>query len=176
MSKFITFPLSLILLNLLLFAGCSKSDDQREFENQALVMPQEITETDSQGNITGQTDPDDWRIGPMYRGLIALNSELAEPPYPNPVLYNQNLTIKIHFRVDEPVDAIEILKFRSPSDSQYPQLRYLKQQDLNSSVETITIRGENIAEGPSEDARTIYRLLIYDGKQNLISYGDVRVQ
>lgn len=175
MSKFITFPL-LILLNLLLFAGCSKSDDQREFENQALVMPQGITETDSQGNITGQTDPDDWRIGPMYRGLIALNSELTYPPHPNPVPYNDNINIQIYFRGERPVEAIEILKFRSPSDSQYPQLRRLDENQLNSSFENITIEGKNIAEGPSEDARTTYRLLIYDGKQNLISYGDVRVQ
>lgn len=176
MIKSVHSSLSLILLSLLLVTGCSKSDDQREFENRALTMPGGITETNSNGDLTGNTDPEDWQIAPMYQGLIAINSELTDPPHPNPVPYNENITIQIHFRVDQPVDAIEIRKFRSPSDSQYPQLRFFDQNQLSSYVENIPIEGKSIAEGPSESNLTTYRLLIYDGNQNLISYGDVRVQ
>lgn len=156
-----------------LLVGCSKSDEQRQFENEALRTPQGITETDDQGDIINE-DPDDWRIGPMYRGLIDIGSSNSEAPYPNPLGYNQNITIWISFNVSDPVEAIEIRKFRSPDDPNYPQLRYLQNDQLTRD-NIITIEGQLIAEGAGEAGRGDYRIMIYDSNQNLISYGDVRI-
>lgn len=166
--------LNIGILIILLFSGCSKSDDQREFENQALAVPNGITPTDAGGEPTGSVDPDDWQVGPMYEGRISIGFSDSEAPHPNPLGYNQNLTLNIKFNVSDPVDALEIRKFRLPSDSYYTQLRFY-QQDQLSTFNTITIEGQNIAEGPGAEARTTYRLLIYDGNQNLISYGDIEI-
>lgn len=166
--------LCVVLLAGFLFVGCSKSDDQRKFENEALTAPQNITETNDQGEIVNE-DPDDWRVGPMYRGLINIGSADSEAPHPNPLGYNQNITIWINFNVSDPVDAIEIRKFRLPSDRNYPQLRYLQNDQLVRN-NIITIEGQLIAEGSGDSGRGDYRIMIYDGNQNLISYGDVRIR
>ncbi|MEL7835038.1 hypothetical protein [Fodinibius sp. Rm-B-1B1-1] len=166
----------LIFAGFLLLTGCSKSDDQREFENGAFATPSGITETNSSGDMIGNVDQSDWKISPMYSGLIEIDSELTSPPHPNPLPYNSTLTIQIYFRSQDPVDELIVRKFRLPSDDRYPQIGYRDQSDLNSSMNTIPIDGNQIAENSSDDARTLYRILIYDGKQNLISYGDIEIQ
>lgn len=159
---------------LLISAGCSKSDDQRDFENQALTAPSGITETNSSGEITGSTDESDWQVSPMYRGLISIGFDDSQAPHPNPLGLNENLTLQVKFNVSDPVDALAVRKFRLPSDSQFPQLRFFQQDEL-STFNTITLQGQEIASGEGAGAEEIYRLLIYDGNQNMISFGDVRI-
>lgn len=166
----------LLCTGFLVVGGCSKSDDQRDFENKALTVPSGITETNSNGEIVGNIDQSDWQISPMYSQLIEINSELATLPHPNPLPYNGTLTIELFFRGQDPVSAIVVRKFRMPSDNTYLQIAYRDQSDLTSSHNTISIEGSQIAENSGDNARTLYRILIYDGKQNLISYGDIKIQ
>lgn len=176
MIKTNTIPLLIwASILLLISAGCSKSDEQREFENGALATPSGITESNAGGDITGNKDADDWRIAPMYRGLIQVGFSDSPAPHPNPLDYNENLTLQIKFNASEPVNAIEIRKFRLPSDAQYAQLRFFQQDEL-STFNTFTIEGKTIAETAGSEGSDIYRLLIYDSNQNMISYGDVRIQ
>lgn len=166
------FPLLLLGC---LFAGCSKSDDQRDFENEALTSPEGITRTDANGNVQ-QTDPDDWRISPMYSGLVSVGTPDDQPPYPNPLSFNQNLTINIYIRSIETLNRLEVYSFRFPDQANSPAIAI--RDDLSSpTLETITLSGQIItgASGGSQ-AAGLYRILIYDGNQNLITYGDVEVQ
>lgn len=174
MTQRLPYIFFIVCFAFLLFPGCSKSDDQREFENRALTEPNGITETGSTGELTGTRDKDDWQIAPMYRGLISIGFSDNAAPYPNPLNYNQNLTLEIKFNVSDPVDATEIRKFRTLA-SQPTQIRFLQQDELGT-FNTITLQGKNIAYGEGSGASDIYRLLIYDGNYNLISYGDVRIQ
>ena len=170
------YTLCILFFTLLLAAyGCSKSDDQRKFEQQALSEPAGITETNASGEVTGTTDGDDWRVGPMYRGLIQIGTGDSQPPFPNPLPYNQSLTVQVNFNVPDPVNALDIRRFRLPSDAQFEQLRYLSQDEL-SSYNNISLSGSIIAEGPGSEGSGLYRILIYDGKQNLISYGDIEIE
>src|SRR5699024_5905249 len=66
-------PSALIFI-ILLGISCSKSDDQRRFEEEALRPPQHITETNAAGDTTGTVDKDDWRIGPMFQGRISIGT------------------------------------------------------------------------------------------------------
>lgn len=174
MSQKFTSYLLLLLWGCLLFVGCSKSDDQRRFEEEALKTPDGITKTKASGEVTS-TDNDDWRISPMYRSLITVGLQDDQPPYPNPVNYNSNLTIQLYFHTDNPVSAIDIRTFRYPSDNNFPQIKFLQQDDL-STYNTITIQAKNIAIGQGSSASGTYRLLLYDGHQNLITYGDIEIQ
>ncbi|TYP94844.1 hypothetical protein LX73_0133 [Fodinibius salinus] len=167
------FAFWITVFSVLLLMGCSKSNDQRDFENRALTTPDKITKTDSNGEIVGQTDPDDWRVGPMYNRLISISSELSDPPHPNPLPYNSTLNLQIEFNVSDPVNVIVIRKFRLPTDTQFPLLRQLDQSEL-IDFNSIALEGSNIAENTTKEG--LYRILIYDGKQNLISYGDVRIE
>ncbi|HKK47054.1 MAG TPA: hypothetical protein VJ964_16120 [Balneolaceae bacterium] len=176
MTKKTTSYLLFFIWGCLLVAGCSKSDDQRKFENEALTAPKGITKTSANGDIdTTSTDPDDWRISPMYHGLISVGLGDNQPPYPNPVNYNSNLTVQLTFNVTDPVDAIEIRSFRYPNENQFPRIKFLDQNEL-STFNTITIQAKNIAIGQGSSASGLYRLLIYDGNQNMITYGDIEIQ
>ena len=157
----------------ILFSGCSKSNDQREFENQALQEPQGFTETGPNGDIEN-TDPDDWRVGPMYRGLVSIGTPDKQPPYPNPLAFNQDLTVNIYIRSIETLNRIEVFSFQLPSQ---PNATIAVRDDLSSpTLETFTLSGQLISGSTGgSQAEGLYRILIYDGQQNLITYGDVKI-
>ena len=167
--------LLLFVLSGLLFAGCSKSDDQRQFEEEALQQPRNITKTDASGNITGSSDPDDWRIGPMYQGLINIgNFSEPQPPFPNPVNFNSDLHIYFTQLVSDEISRLEIYKLTEFNNRQV--VRLYDEFEINSTFNDLRISGSSIADGEGSGASDIYRLLIYDGRGNLITYGDVEVQ
>lgn len=160
----------------LIFAACSKSSDQRAFENRALTTPENYTEMTESGDVVeNRTDPDDWQIGPMFQGLI----EISQPAYPNPVNLNEPLEIGIEVKGIDGVNGLEILAFRDPDDPD--QLRrepLYTNSESPLSTGSLTIRlnpGEFSLRGSGEQASGLYRILIYDGQQNLISYGDVEL-
>lgn len=164
----------LLFVGCLLMASCSKSDDQRDFESRALSEPNRITETDNNGNIVN-SDPDDWQIGPMYQGLISIGTPDNQPPYPNPLSFNQELTINIYIRSIETLSRIEIYSFEFPSEANSPAIA-IRENISSPSLETISLSGQLISgtSGGSQ-AAGLYRILIYDGEQNLITYGDVQI-
>lgn len=166
---------SLILLFVgFLAADCSKSNDQRDFENQALSEPRGFTQTSADGTV-GDTDPDDWRISPMYRGLISIGTPDDQPPYPNPLPFNQNLTINLYIRSIETLNRIEVYAFEFPSEANAP---IAVREDISSpTLETLTLSGQLISgSSGGSGAAGLYRILIYDGQQNVITYGDIRVE
>jgi len=173
MSKPFAAVFILMVFSFGVLASCSKSNDQRDFENEALSAPSGITETTANGEVV-HTDNDDWRVGPMYRGLISVGSPDTQPPYPNPLPYNQNLTIGLYIRSIDTLNRLEIYSFKNPNQFIGPINTI---EGLNPpGYEEITLSGSNIsgsAGGSSADG--LYRILIYDGQQNLITYGDVQI-
>jgi hypothetical protein len=171
------FFLTIITLSATLFINCSKNDDQRQFEQQARSQPQGITQTDAQGNVM-DADPDDWRISPMYRGLVSVGVGISDsqPPYPNPMQFNQTLNLSIYVSNTETLDRIEIFTFEISSQLNGP---IYTESDISSPqlVSPTNLNGEFISSSSGgSQASGLYRLLIYDGQQNLITYGDVRIQ
>ncbi|HEX6981948.1 MAG TPA: hypothetical protein VF181_04235 [Balneolaceae bacterium] len=172
MTKIFSSYFSIILLAGILLAGCSKSDDQRRFEDQALVAPQRITEMTANGRaIADKEDPDDWRISPMYRGLI----DIETPAYPNPVALNSNLRIDLYITGLETISTLDVYAFELPGRI-YGPVDILENLSSTTLV-TINLNAAIVANSSAgSQASGIYRILIYDGRQNLISYGDVRLQ
>jgi hypothetical protein len=169
------FLLNLTILffaGFLILAGCSKSDDQREFENQALVPPfRGITEMTSQGEKTenGNTDSDDWNISPRYVQRISV----LTPAYPNPISYGQTLQITIDFGYDN--TANEIAFFAKSQHTSNSQLQFLFRESDLSIIDTFSINTAQFAQESGVGLSNIYRIFIYDGKDNLITYGDVKI-
>jgi hypothetical protein len=173
-NYFALYLFFLLCTGCLLLTSCSKSDDQRDFENHALSEPEGITETNSNGDVIN-TDPDDWRISPMYQGLISIGTPDNQPPYPNPFSFNQELIINIYIRSIETLSRIEVYSFEFPSEANSSAITI--REDISSPhLETITLSGQLISgySGGSQ-AAGLYRILIYDGQQNLITYGDVQI-
>lgn len=168
------FHFSVLLLAVAFWvSGCSKSDDQREFENNARTQaPQGITEMTFEGTVVaGKQDPDDWRIAPMFGGLI----DVETPAYPNPVAFNSNLSIDLYISGLETISALEVYAFKFPGELYGPL--YIEENLSSTTLVTINLNASSIAHSTGgSEASNIYRLLIFDGRQNLITYGDVRIE
>lgn len=175
MNKYhLFYLLFLFCAGCLLISACSKSDDQREFENQALSEPQGITETDTEGNVIND-DPDDWRISPMYQGLITIGTPDNQPPFPNPLYFNKDLEINIYIRSLETLNRLEIYAFELPSEANSPTIAV--RDDISSpTLETFTLSGQLISgSSGGSQASGLYRIIIYDGQQNVVTYGDIQI-
>lgn len=162
-------PNLLLLLCGMLLLSCSKSNDQRRFEDQALTPPQNISEYTANGQpVQNRNDPDDWRIGPMFRSLVTIQT----PAHPNPVNFNSSFAIDIDIRGFESINGLQIFAFQDPNRPIGP-LFVSEQSQLPPGVTTVILEPTQFAQSASGD--TVFRILIYDNQQNLISYGDIEV-
>lgn len=157
--------LLILFINLIILSGCSQNSDQREFEQQAFSEPSDITVTNQNGEVISR-DPDDWRIAPFFQGDI----ELISPPFPNPVLTNDRLTINVQINFLERISGIYIRVYRPPSFYQIDD-----RAQVTTGITTFTIDPIQIAGGnPNPQGR--YRIIIQDENENVITYGDVEIQ
>ncbi|MDR8390833.1 hypothetical protein NC796_06780 [Aliifodinibius sp. S!AR15-10] len=172
MRKLKSIALTSATLVLLLMAGCSKSDDQKDFENEAYSAPANYTAMNANGQpaVSNQTDPDDWRISPMYRGLVEVETEA----YPNPVFINSTFRIFIGINYITNLSRIEAFVFQTGFN-----------QDGTGAIDTI--EESQISEGtipaliispssfPQNKLDNLYRVILFDQSGNVITYGDVKV-
>lgn len=160
------------LLILLTITGCGQNDDQREFEREAFAPPSGITETDGSGEITGE-DPDDWRIAPFYQGLV---SDVRV--FPNPVTVSDQLTIEISISGLDAVAGLSIaVLLEDAVNAQFRILYNSLESPLPPGLTTATINPVRLGRfNTIESARGDHRIIIFDQQDNVISYGDVRVQ
>lgn len=164
----------LLLVLCITAAACSQSDAQREFEREAQAPPENITEMTPGGQPVenGATDPEDWRSSPMYRGLV----DIETPAYPNPVNLNTPLRIEINNKGIETLSGIEVYVFQFDITTDIAGPLYTAEQSsIFPGIITIQLDPNQFARRSTGNTG-IFRILIYDGRQNLISYGDVRVQ
>jgi len=166
MSKFIS--ISIFLFSVLLLAGCTRNDAQREFEKQAYTFPENFTQTTNQGAIQ-DADEDDWRTSPLFQGLVEI-----VPPYPNPA----NTSQAIQFEVNVPgVNSLNGLIVMTRFDDNDFRTMYQDFESLPQGLTTFQINPIEFAEfGNVEGARGLNRVFIFSGNQQMISYGDILVE
>src|SRR5699024_3715549 len=130
----------LIILFAAILTACSKSDDQREFENESLSLPEGITEMTAAGEpLSGKGDPDDWRVSPMSQGLIRVDV----PAYPNPVALGSVLNIELYIMGVQVINEIEVFAFKHPSSFSPPI--YTKNDLSSTGFTIITLNAETVA-------------------------------
>lgn len=159
----------IVLVVCLLVAGCSSNDSQREFENEAFALPDGFTRTNDRGQVVnGEVDSDDWRIGPFFQGLA-----LVDPAFPNPVLTNGLLTINLQVTG---LDAVSGVRVYVLHDFNRPTFLY---QDFRTPLPpgliSINLNPLDIAR-IRENPQGLYRLIITDGRDNVITYGDIKIE
>lgn len=165
-------PLVLLAVLLFLFSGCGQDDDQREFEQQALQLPEEITETEGNGKVISE-DPDDWRTSPFFQGLVFVN-----PAFPNPVSIGDQLSLEIDIAAIDAVSGLTVaVLIDDAANAQFRSLYTVNQNPLPPGLTSVPINPLELGRfNTPESARGIHRLIIYDNRQNIISYGDVLVE
>jgi hypothetical protein len=151
-----------------LTTSCTRNDAQRDFEQDAYTAPANYTETTLQGAIQN-VDEDDWRTSPLYQGLIDI-----VPAYPNPVATNQSIKLEIEITGLNSVNGVEILT-RYPDNSFY-QLEF-RSGTLPPGIATFFINPLELGvDGSPEAARGLKRIFLFDGSNQMISYGDIMVE
>lgn len=158
-----------IILAVIFFAtaGCNQSSDQREFERAAFTVAEGITETNSSGEVINR-DPDDWRIAPFFQGLIEF-----EPAFPNPALTSQQIRIN---RVVTGVESISGIRvFVIPESNNLRIIEEDPRTPLPPGLDVILLDPLLIAEFP-ENPQGLYRIVITDINENVITYGDIRIE
>lgn len=170
--KMRTCRLIAILSAALLLVSCSSTDDaQRQFENEAFGLPTNFTETDASGNIISE-DPNDWRISPLFSGVVEVN----QPAYPNPTA-GQNVRIELLILSLTPVNGIYV---RTYIENQFARTLTFDERvplpqgfiSLEFDPRLFDPSGSNTISG----ARGLHRVYIFDNRENLITYGDVKVE
>jgi hypothetical protein len=159
----------LLLFALLLFAGCTQNDAQREFEEQAFTIDENITQTNGRGEIVDENeDPNDWRKAPFFSGLV-----FVDPIFPNPVLTNDRLTLNVLITGNDAVSGLRIYSY--PGFSR-PRIVYDDvRRPLPPGTISVSLNPLDLTPAP-ESAQGTYRIVLVDANENVITYGDVRVE
>lgn len=157
-----------LFLPLLMLGGCVKNDAQREFEQDAYSTPAGFTETNPNNGEIIDNDSDDWRTSPIFQGLVNII-----PPYPNPANTDQLIQFHIDVTGVQSVNGLEVLvRF---DDGTFRSL-YENFETLHTGYNDFRINPIELAQfGSVEEARGLHRVYIYNGNQQMISYGDIMI-
>ncbi len=155
---------------MLLVSNCGVNEEQRNFEQEALSPPEGITEMTATGvPVEGEeADASDWRIAPEFRGLI----DVQTPAYPNPVAFNGAVRIDLFISGIQAVNGLQVFVYR-PLNNTLDGPFYVEMQ-TNPGLLTVTLAPQQFARTGTGD-ENLYRIVIYDGVQNIITYGDIKV-
>lgn len=172
MNSYKSYISILMIFTFIAAAGCGQDDDQREFEQEAYQLPEGITETEGNGTIISE-DPDDWRTAPFFGGLITV-----EPIYPNPVSVSDQLSLDISVTGIDAVSGLTVaVLIENAANAGFRSLYSVSQNPVPPGLTSIPINPLELGRFNSpESARGIHRIIIFDNRQNIISYGDVRVE
>lgn len=152
-------------------SACGVNEDQRNFEDEALSAPNEITEMTASGQpIDGESpDESDWRIAPKYGGLVTVSTA----PYPNPVPFNGTVFIEFYITGIQAISGLQVFVFQ-PAINALSGPFYVESQVLTPGLKIVTLSADDIARTGTETTG-LFRIIIYDGLQNIITYGDILI-
>lgn len=166
-ADFIRPFFAILLIGILFSNGCKRDDAQVSFEREALSLPSGFTETDQFGNVINE-DSNDWRVSPLYAGLI-----FVEPAFPNPT-QGDNITIELSITGVNNLAGFSVY--------------FLNENVTPTFLTSITFNPSNFFQviriNPQEfspttllsDAIGLHRVLIYDQRNEIITYGDIKVE
>ncbi len=150
----------------LLLGSCQQDSAQQQYEAEAYGPIEGYTETDLQQNILSE-DKKDWQVSPYYEGLIQIL-----PLFPNPISYGGTAYLEMTLN-GAPVQSYVELGYLNFNNQWIP----LQQEIVSSEFELITFVIDSRNFGSSAElARGLHRLLLYDGNQRLITYGDIFIK
>lgn len=159
----------------LLTSGCSESKQQRDFEDEALRSPSGITAMTANGvpKEDGENDPSDWRTAPDFSGLF----EVTTPAFPNPVSFNSNFEILIDVKALDAINGLYVYAFQQPSNLATSNPLEIRQDALSPGLQSIIISPQEFASSTGTGTfGNTWRIIFYDRRQNVITYGDVLVE
>ena len=157
---------TLLVLVLLISAGCDSQRNQDDFADEAGLPAGGFTATDETGQVLKdgdgreRSDADDWRTAPRFQGDVTVR-----PLYPNPVT-NTTISLEVLVRFGESVRGGLFLTGRAADGGFF---RIAEQREAQGAGLYI------LQFSPTTfPAGGLYRIFLFDGSGEIISYGDVK--
>jgi len=153
--------------------SCSESEDQRNFEKRALLPPSGIMAMNANGAPAdgGEEDSDDWQIAPEFQGSI----DVQTAAFPNPVSLNSTFEILIEIQSLQSISGLQVFAFQQPNNLIGPLFQ--QTGELNPGFNTIQLSPRQFAsEAVTGNLGSLYRIIIYSTRQEVITYGDVQIK
>jgi hypothetical protein len=148
----------------LVLASCDTQEAQEEFVDDANQVPAGVTVIldDSFGGTVCREDADDWRISPIYNGVVFVD----RPPVPNPAS-GELVTITLRVLQFDRVRGGLVLRAFGAANSLL----------ILDSILDAGSPGEYVFQfSPSLlSTNGIHRLFVFDSFGEIVSYGDLHV-
>lgn len=164
-----TLRAALALLTALALPACDSAggEDQQRFEDAALLtVPSGFTRTDEAGAVV-EADASDWQVGPAFGARV----RVLQVPFPNPAGADD----VVSFTVD--VDGLQggLALYRLRADGVFepfgtPETAY--PDASRPGFYTFRFFG---SEATAAGVPGLYRLLLLNGRDRVVTYGDVRI-
>ena len=139
-------------------------EEQRFFEDQAFATaPAGFTET-SEGGAVVSEDADDWRIGPGYQGRV----QTVQVPYPNPLPFRETGVYQVNVVAGV---AGGLALYRLDAGGRLRLVGRPCDDAVASTICTFTFQGSEVSPVGDEG---LVRLVLLDGQNGVVSYGDVQ--
>ena len=158
--------LLLALVTLAPLSACSAFDNEAQvaFENAAfLSQPEGYTRVSADG-VVGTRDPNDWQPGPAFVG----RASVLTPPYPNPT--PRSTTVRMLIDTNGVPGGLAIYTLNARGD-------LILLDDRPDATEVgfyeLAFFGSEVTGGRGDG---LYRLIVLDGNQRVVTYGDLRVE
>ena len=158
-----------LLVGLLLIgSGCDNQAAQEEFIDEASALPSGITKILDSDFVNADDgvcseDPDDWRISPVYAGVVFVD----RPAFPNPITGASQGTIVIRVLQPNRVQGGFILS--ALGNGSVPiELARIPDASLDNFYD-IRFSPSLLAENG------LHRLFLFDSLGELITYGDLEL-
>lgn len=141
--------------------GCGDNDDG--FRERASARPSGIVQTDADGNVIDWPDSEqDWETSPSYLGVV-----IVDALYPNPATVGSTLRIPVTVRTTGGVRGglyIEWIREGILTRiAEYPFVNEPGYYVLEFDAALFGTTG-------------LFRIFITDGRGDVVSYGDIRIQ
>lgn len=159
------FRLALALAAVALGPACGTFDNeaQRTFENTALLLqPEGFTETADDGTVVSR-DADDWRVGPAFVGRV----QVVTPPVPNPADRSDRVAIQLYTQGVPGGLALYTINARGDL--------LLIDERPDATAEGFYELSFFGSEATGGGGNGLYRLVVLDGSQRVLTYGDVSI-
>ena len=160
-------PFRLLVLFAAALAGSScgafDNEAQEAFEFAAFqAVPDAFTETTASGEVV-RSDPNDWRVGPAFVGRV----QVLSPLYPNPASRSDRIVLSMY--TDGVVGGMALYTINARGDL----LLLAERADATApGIYELEAFGSEAAGG---GASGLYRLVVLDGAQRVLTYGDVSI-
>lgn len=153
-----------LLVALIIFGASACGGDDDGFRERAASRPSGIVETDEDGNVVDWPESQkDWETSPSYLGIV-----IFDALYPNPGLTASTLRIPVTVRTAAGVrGGLYIEWFRDEGIltrlAEYPHVLEPGYYVLEFDAALFGTTG-------------LFRIFITDGRGDVVSYGDIRIE